>query len=71
MDQTTKDNLVNLTKRYSSKVILTPRPENDTAIALAAWTRLTKLDTYDEAKIQEFIGRNKNKGPEQVPDMGI
>ncbi len=57
-----------LAARYRSKVIVTPRPGNDAPIAMAAWTRLLKLDAYDEERIVKFIEAFKNKGPEQVPD---
>jgi hypothetical protein len=62
------DKLEALAARYRSKVILTPRPQNDAPIAVAAWTRLMKLDTYDEEKIIRFIDAFKDKGPERVPD---
>ncbi|MDR7485524.1 MAG: DUF3105 domain-containing protein [Armatimonadota bacterium] len=57
-----------LVSRYRSKVILTPRSINDSRIAVAAWTRLLKLEEYDEQKIVAFINAFKNKGPEMVPD---
>lgn len=52
---------------YSIKVIMTPRPQNDSAIAAAAWQRLLKLDSFDEKQIKSFIKAFINKGPEQVP----
>ncbi len=64
------------------RVILTPRSANETAIALAAWTR---LDTFDltqyrnsegqlalsevEGRVRSFIARYRDKGPEYVPQM--
>ncbi|MDR7537735.1 MAG: DUF3105 domain-containing protein [Armatimonadota bacterium] len=57
-----------LASRYRSKVIVTPRPANDVPIAVAAWTRLMKLDAYEEEKIVGFINAYKNRGPERVPD---
>ncbi|TMI77413.1 MAG: DUF3105 domain-containing protein [Bacillati bacterium ANGP1] len=60
--------LVTLSRRYRSKVIITLRPKNDSRIAVAAWTRLMKLDHYDEAAIVNFINRFKNRGPELFPD---
>ena len=56
-------------------VILVPRSKNDTDIALTAWTRLDKFNlnadgTLDEKRIEDFIRRYKNKGPENVPGMG-
>ncbi len=62
------DRLETLAGRYRSKVIVTPRPQNDAPIAVAAWTRLMKLDEYDEDKIVRFIEAYRNRGPEQVPD---
>ena len=57
-----------LASRYRSKVIVTPRPSNDAPIAVAAWTKLMKLQVFDEAAIVKFIDAYKNKGPEKVPD---
>lgn len=54
--------------RYRSKVVLTPRPQNDHPIALASWGRLMTLETADEAQIEAFIKQNKNHGPERIPD---
>lgn len=47
-------------------VILTPREKNEKPIVLASWGRLQALDSYDEAKILEFITHNKNKSPEPL-----
>jgi hypothetical protein len=68
VDQPTVEQLTNLVRGYRSKVLLSPREAADRPIALASWGRLTKLDTFDEAAITDFIDRNKNKGPEQIPD---
>lgn len=57
-----------LVSRYRSKVILAPRPKNDSPVVVAAWTHLLKLDGYDERRIEDFIKAYKNRGPEQVPD---
>ena len=61
------DKLKNVAEDYSVKVILTYRPENDSPIALAAWTRLLKLQSFDEKQIKGFIRAFINKGPEQTP----
>ncbi len=54
-----------------AKVIITPREENDTDIALVSWGR---LDTFNIeggsiplGRIRDFIKRYVGKGPEQVP----
>lgn len=63
-----KAKLKEIAGRYKSKVILVPRTQNDSPIALCAWQRLLKLDSVDEPKITEFIATYKNRGPERVPD---
>lgn len=66
IDEQTKANLEKIAKANSGSVILSPRDANDAKIILAAWMRLEKLDSYDEAKILEFIQQNKNKSPEPL-----
>ena len=55
----------------AAKVIITPREENDTDIALAAWGRLDSFDlennTLSKERIEDFIKRYVNKGPERIP----
>lgn len=59
--------LKDLADDYTLKVILTPRSQNDSAIAVAAWGRFLKLETFDRKQIESFIKAFINKGPEQVP----
>ncbi|OGI95759.1 hypothetical protein A2917_00375 [Candidatus Nomurabacteria bacterium RIFCSPLOWO2_01_FULL_42_17] len=66
IDSDTKENLEKITKANGGNIILSPRDANDSKIVLASWTRLEKLDSYDEAKILEFILRNRGKGPEGI-----
>lgn len=58
--------LEDFAKRYR-KIIVEPRAQNDSPIALAAWTRLQKLDNYDEQTILKFIEAHYDNGPEKVP----
>ncbi|MDO8633633.1 MAG: DUF3105 domain-containing protein [Candidatus Wildermuthbacteria bacterium] len=56
-------------------LIVTPRNANETDVALAAWTHLDTFNlnsdgTLDEKRIQDFISRYKNKGPEFIPGSG-
>lgn len=67
-DGTLVEQLEGLASRYRSKVIVTLRAKNDRPIAVAAWGRLMKLDTYDEKRIVVFIEAFRDKGPERVPD---
>ena len=68
VDPTTINQLSSLVRGYPSKVLLSSPPTDDQAIAVASWGRLMKLDRLDQGQITQFIQRNKNKGPEQVPD---
>ena len=58
-----------------SKLIMAPRAANDSDIAVAAWTRVHKINlvggdiTEEELnQIRAFYRAFKNKGPEFVPD---
>lgn len=57
--------LKNLAQKYNHAVIITPRSENDTTIALASWGRLMKLDDLDKYKVENFIKANVNNSPEK------
>jgi hypothetical protein len=57
--------LEDFAKRYR-KIIVAPRETNDSNIALAAWTRLQKLENYDEQTIIKFIEAHYDQGPEKV-----
>lgn len=45
-------------------VILTPRSENTTAIAMASWAHLQTLNSFDATQIREFIETNRGHSPE-------
>ena len=67
-----KQFLENLLVNYTTKVIVTPRAQNDSDLVLAAWGRLLKLEIplipEKEDLIIQFIETYKNKGPEFIPD---
>jgi hypothetical protein len=46
------------------RVILTPRANLDTAIALTAWGYLAKLDSYNAAAVKTFYDAHIGRGPE-------
>lgn len=66
VDIQTKESLTKIAQANPGSVIMSPREANDTKIILASWTRLEKLDSYDQSKIIDFISRNKNKSPEPL-----
>lgn len=66
IDDQTKESLEKIAKVNSQSIIMSPRDTNDSPIILASWTRLEKLNNYDETRILDFISRNKNKSPEPL-----
>lgn len=48
------------------KLIVIPRPNLDTRIALTAWTYLDKFNDFDAARIERFINAHRDHGPEQT-----
>lgn len=68
----------NLTSIYDSngkrKLIIVPRPQLDSKIALTAWRYIDKinpstsseLSDFDKAKIEKFIDAHRDHGPEQT-----
>ena len=55
-----------LAKYNNWKVVAAPRQNRDTAIGVAAWGWLEKMDAYDEARIRQFIDAWRDKGPEKT-----
>lgn len=50
------------------KLVVVPRPNLDTTIALTAWTYIDKFDQFDAKRIEKFIDYYRDHGPEQTPD---
>lgn len=53
-------------KKGKKKIIVIPRPNLDAKIALTAWGRIDKLESFDEERIVKFIDAFLNRGPEQT-----
>lgn len=47
--------LTTVVESYSDRVILEPYAGLETPVVLTAWTRMDKLDAFDEARIRTFI----------------
>lgn len=60
--------LEGIAKSYRSKVILSPRPKNDSRIAVAAWGKIWKMNRFDYEHLSDFVAKNRNHGPEFIPD---
>ena len=52
-------------------VILTPRSQNTTVIALASWAHLQTLDSFDATPIRDFIETNRGHTPEGFIPSGV
>ena len=48
------------------RIVIAPRPNMDAKIALTAWDKIDKMDTFDKSRITAFIEAFHNKGPEQT-----
>jgi len=50
------------------KIVAVARENADAAIALTAWGRIDKMDSYDEDRVEAFVRRWRNRGPESTPE---
>lgn len=66
VDKDVKAKLEAIGNRFPQSVVVTPRAQNDTKIAVASWGRLQQFEQYDEQSIIKFIEANKNKSPEPL-----
>lgn len=76
LDQATVDKLKTLTlqlQQLNPCIILEPRPVDqlDVPIAATAWTRLLKLNSYDEGALRDFFQKNVGvNNPEKICPVG-
>lgn len=48
------------------KLIMVPRPQLDTTIAVTAWNRIDAFDSFDAKRIESFIDYWRDRGPERT-----
>ena len=53
-------------KKKLWKLIVVPRSELDTTIALTAWTYIDKFDAFEVGRIERFIDFHRDQGPEKT-----
>ena len=53
-------------KKGRVRLIVVPRPNLDSRIALSAWNYLDKFDQFDADRIEKFIDTHLNQGPEKT-----
>ena len=54
--------------RRARRVVLSPYPGMDTAIALTAWSFIDKFDEYDQERIEDFVNAHLDSG--SAPESG-
>ena len=59
--------LRSITEQYDSKVILAPYTNMDSLIALTSWGKIDLLEEFERERIEEFVDKNRNHAPENVP----
>jgi hypothetical protein len=52
------------TVRGKGYTLMSPYPNLESDVVMSSWSRQLKLDSIDEARIKDFIGRYRQKGPE-------
>ena len=58
--------LTAIQNKYSDRVVVTYRPENDARIAVTAWSRLMNMNELDSDQIEAFIVRYSDQAPESI-----
>lgn len=53
-------------KKGQKRLVLIPRPDLDTRIALTAWSYIDKFDKFDKGRIERFVDAHLNNGPEKT-----
>ena len=64
ISSTDLDQLKLIANKYA-RIILSPRPANDSYISLVSWGRTQKFNKMDSNLINLFAYRNRNHGPER------
>lgn len=60
------EQLRKLAKKYDRRLIISPRAQNDSKVAVASWQHLEKLENLDLELINQFLTTNVNQSPEKV-----
>lgn len=55
-------------KKKLFKLVVVPRPQLGTTMALTAWNYIDKFDQFDAKRIERFIDYHRDHGPEQTTE---
>lgn len=61
-----KEQLKKLSQTYNQRLVVTPRSKNETALAVASWTRAENKAVFDLELIEQFLEKNVNQSPEKI-----
>jgi thiol-disulfide isomerase/thioredoxin len=61
--------LGDLAAHYPNAVIMSPRPSNDSMIAVVSWGRMMRLDSADTGRIDSYIQSFVNQSPEDFSSL--
>ncbi len=50
--------------RFSRDVIVSPRPQNESAVTALSWGRILRLDFADNDLLRDFVRSNRDRSPE-------
>ncbi len=53
-------------KKKLWKLIVVPRPNLETTIALTAWNYIDRFDAFDAGRIERFVDYHRDQGPEKT-----
>jgi thiol-disulfide isomerase/thioredoxin len=69
LEQSSLRQLREITARYPNAVLMSPRPENDSPIAIVSWGRVMRLESVDAENIDLYIRTYVNNSPEQFASL--
>lgn len=69
LDTASVKQLRDIAARYPNAVLMSPRPQNDSPIAIVSWGRMMKLDTVNAGAIDLYIQTYVNDSPEQFASL--
>uniref|UniRef100_UPI004048B90D DUF3105 domain-containing protein n=1 Tax=Yoonia sp. TaxID=2212373 RepID=UPI004048B90D len=69
LDQASLRQLREIAARYPNAVLMSPRPENDSPIAIVSWGRMMTLESVDAESVDRYIRTYVNNSPEQFASL--
>lgn len=61
-----KEELKKLAKKYDQRLVVSPRSQNDSKIAITSWRHLEKAETLNLDIVNQFLTTNVNQSPEKI-----